>query len=97
MMRGVTKRAVSILERPVYGVAEAASVLGLQSDRTRAWLDGYQRRDVRYDPVIRPEPNGDDVVTVRAWWMSEAVDVDVVMVKGMTSQRVEVVEVGRDD
>ena len=62
-MRGVTKRAVSILERPVYGVAEAASLLGLRPDRTRAWLDGYQRRDVRYDPVIRPEPTGDDVVT----------------------------------
>jgi hypothetical protein len=31
---------VSILERPVYGVAEAAGLLGLRPDRTRAWLDG---------------------------------------------------------
>ncbi len=60
---GVTKRTVSILERPVYGVAEAAGLLGLRPDRTRAWLDGYNRAGVFYDPVIRPEPTGDDVVT----------------------------------
>jgi uncharacterized protein (DUF433 family) len=59
----VTKRTVSILERPVYGVAEAAGLLGLRPDRTRAWLDGYGRRGVRYPPVIRPEPTGDDIVT----------------------------------
>lgn len=60
---GVTKRTVSILERPVYGVAEAAGLLGLRSDRTRAWLDGYNRAGVFYVPVIRPEPTGDDIVT----------------------------------
>jgi len=59
----VTKRAVSILERPVYRVAEAASLLGLRPDRTRAWLDGYHRGDVRYDPLIRSEPSGDGIVT----------------------------------
>jgi uncharacterized protein (DUF433 family) len=59
----VTKRKVSILERPVYGATEAAGLLGLRPDRARAWLDGYHRGDVRYDPVIRLEPTGDDVVT----------------------------------
>lgn len=59
MLTGTT----SILERPVYGLAEAARHLGLRSDRTRAWLDGYERRGVRYPPVIRPEPTGDDIVT----------------------------------
>lgn len=54
---------VSILQRPVYGTAEAAGLLGLRPDRARAWLDGYQRRGVWYPPVIRPEPTGDDVVT----------------------------------
>lgn len=54
---------MSILERPVYGLAEAARHLGLRADRARAWLDGYERRGVRYPPVIRPEPNGEDVVT----------------------------------
>lgn len=56
-------RTVSILERPVYGVAEAAGLLGLRPDRTRAWLDGYERAGVHYPPVIRPEPTGADIVT----------------------------------
>jgi uncharacterized protein (DUF433 family) len=54
---------VSILERPVYGLAEAAGLLGLRPDRTRAWLDGYERMGTRYAPVIRPEHSGDDIVT----------------------------------
>ncbi len=59
----VTKHVVSILERPVYGVAEAAGFLGLRPDRARAWLDGYERQGVRYTSVIRVEPTGDDIVT----------------------------------
>lgn len=54
---------VSILERPVYGVAEAAGMLGLRSDRARAWLDGAVRQGVSYPPVIRPEHTGDEIVT----------------------------------
>ena len=53
----------SILARPVYGIVEAAGLLGLRPDRTRAWLDGYERRGIRYAPVIRPEATGDDIVT----------------------------------
>ena len=53
----------SILERPVYGVSEAAGLLGVRPDRTWAWLDGYERSGVRYPPVIRKEPTGDDLVT----------------------------------
>jgi hypothetical protein len=59
----VTTARVSILERPVYGMPEAAGLLGLRPDRARAWLDGYERRGVRYPPVIRVEPTGDDIVT----------------------------------
>ena len=59
----VTSSVVSILERPVYGVAEAAGLLGLRPDRTRAWLDGYEHRSVRYPPVIRAAHTGDDIVT----------------------------------
>ena len=58
----VTK-PVSILARPVYGVPEAAALLGLRPDRARAWLDGYQRQGVVYPPVIRVSPTGDEVVT----------------------------------
>jgi uncharacterized protein (DUF433 family) len=59
----VTKRPVSILDRPVYGVSEAAGLLGLRTDRARAWLDGYEREGSRYAPVIRVEPTGEEVVT----------------------------------
>ena len=58
-----TIQAVSILERPVYGVGEAAGLLGLGSGRVRAWLDGYERGGTFYEPVIRPEHTGDDIVT----------------------------------
>ncbi len=59
----VTADVVSILERPVYGVAQAAGLLGLRRDRTRAWLDGYEHHGVRYAPVIRESHTGDDIVT----------------------------------
>lgn len=54
---------VSILERPVYGVAEAAGLLGLRADRARAWLDGYQRKGIEYSPVIREAHTAADIVT----------------------------------
>ena len=59
----VANSRLSILERPTYGVAEAAALLGLRRDRTLAWLDGYERQGVHYPPVIRPEPTGGDIVT----------------------------------
>jgi uncharacterized protein (DUF433 family) len=54
---------VSILERPVYGIGEAAGLLGLRTDRARAWLDGHERAGASYAPVIRPEQTGEGVVT----------------------------------
>ncbi len=54
---------VTILERPAYGVVEAAGLLGLRPDRVRAWLDGYGRSGTHYPPVIREETTGVDVVT----------------------------------
>ena len=55
--------SVSILERPVYGLSEAAGHLGLRRERVRSWLDGYERGGVRHPPVVRVEPTGDDIVT----------------------------------
>lgn len=54
---------VSILGRPVYGIGEAAGLLGLRTDRVRAWLDGYERSGTSYPPVIRPDRTGDEIVT----------------------------------
>lgn len=47
----------------MYGASEATGLLGLRPDRTGAWLDEYERSDVRYPPVIREEPTGEDLVT----------------------------------
>jgi len=44
LSRGVTT-TLSILERPVYGVSEAAGLLDLRADRTRAWLEQRSRSD----------------------------------------------------
>ncbi|MFT3855610.1 MAG: DUF433 domain-containing protein [Ilumatobacteraceae bacterium] len=59
----MTTSEVSVLRRPVYGIGEAAALLGLRSDRAWAWLDGYTRQGVTYAPVIRPEHSGDELVT----------------------------------
>lgn len=61
--RAVSTPGLQILDRPVFGVSEAASLLGLRADRARAWLDGYERQASRYSPVIRMEPTGEDIVT----------------------------------
>lgn len=34
---------VTILERPVFGMRQAACLLGLPTDTVRRWLDGYER------------------------------------------------------
>lgn len=60
---GHVSSSVSILERPVYGIGEAAGLLGLRTDRARAWLDGYERAGTAYPPVIRAERTGDEIVT----------------------------------
>jgi uncharacterized protein (DUF433 family) len=54
---------VTTLERPVYGVGQAAALLGLRQDKVRGWLDGYERNRVRYAPVIRESPTDSDDVT----------------------------------
>ncbi len=54
---------VTILDRPVYGIGQAAALLGLRHDRVGAWLDGYRRRGVSYPPVIRDARTGSDSVT----------------------------------
>lgn len=57
-------RVVTMLDRPLYGVGQAAGLLGVRGSATLwRWLDGYHRGDTVYPPVIRPEPTGIDVLT----------------------------------
>lgn len=51
------------LERPAYGMSQAARLLGLRTDGLRRWIDGYERAGVTYAPVIREERTGSDTVT----------------------------------
>ena len=59
----VNSARVSVLERPVYGLSDAAALLGLNWSRARAWLDGYERKGVQYPPVVRPCSTGEAVVS----------------------------------
>ncbi len=59
----MTENQVSVLDRPVYGLSEAAALLGLSRSRARAWLDGYDRNGVRYPPVVRSASTGGSVVS----------------------------------
>lgn len=55
--------AITTLERELYSIAEASRLLGLSSVTLRRWLEGATRKRVFYEPVIRPEPTGNEAVT----------------------------------
>lgn len=52
-----------LLHRELYTLREAARTLHLSPSKLRYWLDGAERHGVVYEPVIRPEPTGCDIVT----------------------------------
>ncbi|MFC5992724.1 DUF433 domain-containing protein [Pseudonocardia hispaniensis] len=54
---------VELLDRPVYGMSQAARLLGLRVDGLRRWIDGYERQGTGYAPVIRERRTGVDLVT----------------------------------
>lgn len=47
----------------MYGIGQAAGLLGLRADKVRGWLDGYERKSVSSPPVIREAPSGSEEVT----------------------------------
>jgi uncharacterized protein (DUF433 family) len=56
-------KSVATLERPAYGIGQAAALLGLRTDRVRGWLNGYERQQVAYPPAIRETPSDSEIVT----------------------------------
>jgi uncharacterized protein (DUF433 family) len=54
---------VSLLDRPVYGMAQVDYVLGLAPGTARRWIDGYTRRGRDYAPLVRIARTGGEVVT----------------------------------
>ncbi|GMA24331.1 hypothetical protein GCM10025864_20900 [Luteimicrobium album] len=55
--------AVSLLDRAIYSYTDVDRLVGLHSGTARRWLEGYVRSGRFYEPVLRPEPTGTDVVT----------------------------------
>lgn len=55
--------AASLLDRAIYSYADVDRLVGLHSGTARRWLDGYTRSGRIYDPVLREQPTGVDVVT----------------------------------
>lgn len=53
----------NLLDRPTYGLAEVDRLLGLKPQTARRWIDGYSRSGRWYEPVVRPESTGDELVT----------------------------------
>lgn len=53
----------SLLDRAIYSYADVDRLVGLHSGTAKRWLEGYERGRKFYDPVLRPEPAGTDVVT----------------------------------
>jgi len=55
--------AVTLLDRAIYSYADVDRLVGLRPGTARRWLEGYERAGRFYDPVLRPEPTGSDLVT----------------------------------
>ncbi|MFJ9387636.1 DUF433 domain-containing protein [Nocardioides sp. NPDC101246] len=55
--------ADTLLDRAIYSYADVDRLVGLHSGTARRWLEGYERGGRFYDPVLREEPQGTDLVT----------------------------------
>jgi len=55
--------ATTLLDRAIYSYADVDRLVGLHAGTARRWLEGYERSGRFYDPVLRSEPTGSDVVT----------------------------------
>lgn len=56
-------QVTSLLDREVYVMSQADRLLDLGIGTARRWIDGYERRGRRYEPLVRAETTGSDVVT----------------------------------
>ena len=72
---GSDLNAVTVLEREVYEVGEAARLLGLHVRTLRNWLEGYSAHGKSYPPVLREAATGSDLLTwgefVEAGYLAE--------------------------
>lgn len=52
-----------LLDRPVYGMQQVDRLLALTTGTAGRWIDGYERGGKKYQPVVREQPTGADLVT----------------------------------
>ena len=56
-------QVTSLLHREVYVMSQVDRLFDLGVGTARRWIDGYERRGRRYEPLVRAETTGSDVVT----------------------------------
>ena len=54
---------ISLLDREIYSFGQVDRILELTRGTSKRWIDGYERLDTRYEPVVRPEQTGAQSVT----------------------------------
>ncbi len=68
-------KTLTVLDREIYEVAEAARLLGIPVRTLKNWLDGYSVKGVIYRPVLRETPTKSDLLTwgefVEAGYLTE--------------------------
>ncbi len=56
-------QVTSLLHRDLYVMSQVDRLLDLGVGTARRWIDGYERRGRRYEPLVRESATGSDVVT----------------------------------
>ena len=54
---------ITLLDRDVYSMNQVDRLLDLSSGTAARWIDGYSRRDRRYEPLVRVASTGSELVT----------------------------------
>ena len=54
---------ISLLDREVYGFGQVDRILELSRGTAKRWIDGHERLGTRYEPVVRPQHTGSQIVT----------------------------------
>jgi len=62
-MMGPMGTVVDLVNRPIYGLKQIDTLLGLRGGTARRWIDGYDRAGKHYPPVVREITTGEEIAT----------------------------------
>ena len=54
---------IALVDRDVYNMGQVDRLLGLSHGTASRWIDGYTRRERRYEPLVRLETTSSETVT----------------------------------